>query len=105
MTTLNSTDPHFVRCIKPNDEKAGNIFTSQMVIDQLRYAGLLEVCRIRQVCSSNIDGLVQKIVLLTLYLFALQIGYPVRKEFKEFHRRYGVLAPQPTKVCSGLPGA
>merc|ERR1711933_250423 len=39
------------------------------VLDQLRYAGLLEVCRIRQV------------------------GYPVRKEFKEFYRRYRVLTP------------
>lgn len=64
MKTLNATEPHFIRCIKPNDEKESGTFTAQMVIDQLRYAGLLEVCRIRQ------------------------IGYPIRKEFKEFFRRY-----------------
>mmetsp|Transcript_14360 Transcript_14360/g.26611 ORF Transcript_14360/g.26611 Transcript_14360/m.26611 type:complete len:1731 (+) Transcript_14360:285-5477(+) len=69
MKTLNATDPHFVRCIKPNDNKIGDEFSAQMILDQLRYAGLLEVCRIRQ------------------------IGYPVRKGFKEFYRRYLPLSP------------
>ncbi|CAK9003080.1 High molecular weight form of myosin-1 (High molecular weight form of myosin I) (HMWMI) [Durusdinium trenchii] len=69
MKQLNATNPHFIRCVKPNDDKSGDVFTSTMVLDQLRYAGLLEVCRIRQ------------------------IGYPVRKTFKEFLRRYAPLAP------------
>ncbi len=64
MTTLNSTEPHFVRCIKPNMEKVGGRFHAPMVLDQLRYSGLLEVCRIRQ------------------------LGYPIRKDFKEFVFRY-----------------
>ena len=46
MTVLNSTQPHFIRCIKPNDEKQSGEFTSTLVLDQLNYAGLLEVCRI-----------------------------------------------------------
>eukprot|EP01039_Chlorochromonas_danica_P007189 gene7189-7956_t len=64
ITTLNGTFPHFVRCMKSNDEKSGNIFTSSRMQDQLRYAGLVEVCRIRK------------------------LGYPVRRPFMEFYKRY-----------------
>ena len=69
MKRLNTTLPHFVRCFKPNKEKKGDIFTAQMMLEQLNYAGLLEVCRIRQ------------------------IGYPVRREFAQFLQRYRCLAP------------
>ena len=34
--TLNSTYPHFVRCMKPNDSKRGNDFNSNRMQDQLR---------------------------------------------------------------------
>jgi myosin heavy subunit len=69
METLSQTSPHFIRCMKPNAEKIGNVFTSEMVLGQLRYAGLLEVCRIRQ------------------------IGYPVRREFDRFFRSYLPIKP------------
>eukprot|EP01029_Cantina_marsupialis_P007646 TRINITY_DN185_c0_g4_i1.p1 TRINITY_DN185_c0_g4~~TRINITY_DN185_c0_g4_i1.p1 ORF type:complete len:2063 (-),score=796.14 TRINITY_DN185_c0_g4_i1:239-6427(-) len=72
MQTLNKTSPHFIRCMKPNHVKKGDIFEAQMILNQLRYAGLLEVCRIRQV------------------------GYPVRKSFDDFHFRYRCLAPNST---------
>lgn len=62
--TLNSTFPHFVRCMKPNDDKLPNQFKAIRMQDQLRYAGLLEVCRIRK------------------------LGYPVRRTFDDFFRRY-----------------
>jgi myosin heavy subunit len=68
MLVLNATDPHFVRCMKPNDLKRADTFQAHMMLAQLRYAGLLEVCRIRQ------------------------IGYPVRKPFDEFLFRYRCLA-------------
>ncbi len=64
IATLNSTFPHFVRCMKSNDLKKGNIFTSSRMQDQLRYAGLVEVCRIRK------------------------LGYPVRLLFDEFFKRF-----------------
>lgn len=64
MDTLNSTFPHFVRCMKPNDKKVGNLFTAGRMVDQLRYAGLVEVCRIRK------------------------LGYPVRRDFDVFYKRY-----------------
>ena len=69
MKTLGKTEPHFVRCMKPNHVKKGRIFEAPMMLSQLRYAGLLEVCRIRQ------------------------IGYPVRKPFDDFHFRYRCLGP------------
>jgi myosin heavy subunit len=64
IVTLNSTFPHFVRCMKPNDDKQANNFKASRMQDQLRYAGLLEVCRIRK------------------------LGYPVRRPFEEFYRRF-----------------
>ena len=69
MGRLNTTLPHFIRCFKPNHAKKGDIFTAQMMLEQLNYAGLLEVCRIRQ------------------------IGYPVRRDFDQFLQRYRCLCP------------
>ena len=46
MKKLNSTNPHFVRTIKPNHKKAKNNFNSGLVFKQLNEAGLLEVCKI-----------------------------------------------------------
>jgi len=46
--TLNQTEPHFVRCMKSNMQKLGNSFDSKVMLTQLRYSGLIEVCRIRQ---------------------------------------------------------
>ena len=46
--TLNDTEPHFVRCMKSNMEKVGGVFDSKVMLTQLRYSGLIEVCRIRQ---------------------------------------------------------
>jgi myosin heavy subunit len=50
--------------MKSNDKKAGNLFTATRMQDQLRYAGLVEVCRIRK------------------------LGFPVRRVFMEFYKRY-----------------
>ena len=48
IATLNSTSPYFVRCMKTNPQKAGNVFDCNLMLKQLQYSGLLEVCRIRQ---------------------------------------------------------
>ena len=40
--------PHFVRCVKPNTKKMHNLFFSHMILQQLRYAGMMETIRIRQ---------------------------------------------------------
>ena len=42
----NSTTPHYVRCIKPNDEKAAFQFDNKRGVQQLRACGVLETVRI-----------------------------------------------------------
>lgn len=46
MTTLNDTTPHYIRCVKPNDNKLSFVFDHQRVVDQLRACGVLETIRI-----------------------------------------------------------
>jgi myosin heavy subunit len=77
METLNSTQPHFIRCMKPNMEKVGRCYDSQVMLYQLRYAGFLEVCRIRQ------------------------LGYPHRLSFDKFIKLYSILS---TSNPSGSDG-
>ncbi|XP_078518924.1 myosin-IIIa [Lissotriton helveticus] len=40
--------PHFVRCIKPNNDRHANRYDREKVLIQLRYTGLLETARIRR---------------------------------------------------------
>lgn len=62
MNTLGETKRHYIKCIKPNNEKSPLIFNSLLVNEQLRYSGALEVVRIRKE------------------------GYPTRVNFKDFYR-------------------
>ncbi|KMT04856.1 hypothetical protein BVRB_7g170250 [Beta vulgaris subsp. vulgaris] len=70
METLNATEPHYIRCVKPNNVLKPAIFENVNVIQQLRCGGVLEAIRIS--CA----------------------GYPTRKTFYEFLLRFGVLAPE-----------
>jgi myosin-5 len=67
MATLNSTDPHYVRCIKPNDEKQAFSFDPLRAQQQLRACGVLETIRISAA------------------------GYPSRWAYRDFLDRYRVL--------------
>ncbi|TPX34536.1 hypothetical protein SmJEL517_g02892 [Synchytrium microbalum] len=67
MATINSTEVHYIRCIKPNMAKAAFQFEPQMVLAQLRACGVLETIRIS--CA----------------------GYPSRWTFQEFADRYYLL--------------
>ncbi|XP_058500890.1 unconventional myosin-Vc [Solea solea] len=67
METLNSTTPHYVRCIKPNDEKIPFEYDSRRVVQQLRACGVLETIRI----SAQ--------------------SYPSRWTYIEFYSRYSIL--------------
>ncbi|EFQ85573.1 hypothetical protein PTT_19470 [Pyrenophora teres f. teres 0-1] len=67
MQTINSTDVHYIRCIKPNEAKAAWQFDGPMVLSQLRACGVLETVRIS--CA----------------------GYPTRWTYEEFALRYYML--------------
>ncbi|TVU35329.1 hypothetical protein EJB05_17214 [Eragrostis curvula] len=70
METLSSTEPHYIRCIKPNSVLKPAIFENTNVLQQLRCSGVLEAIRIS--CA----------------------GYPTRKQFQDFLHRFRVLAPE-----------
>ncbi|XP_071449354.1 unconventional myosin-Ia-like [Hetaerina americana] len=45
---LQSKNPHYIRCIKPNELKQPRIFEMALVLHQVRYLGLVETARIRR---------------------------------------------------------
>uniref|UniRef100_H3A979 Unconventional myosin-Vb n=1 Tax=Latimeria chalumnae TaxID=7897 RepID=H3A979_LATCH len=67
METLNATTPHYVRCVKPNDEKLPFSFDPKRAVQQLRACGVLETIRISAA------------------------GYPSRWTYPDFFNRYRVL--------------
>ncbi|KAI9182024.1 hypothetical protein LWI28_021238 [Acer negundo] len=70
MDTLNSTEPHYIRCVKPNTVLKPAIFENVNVMQQLRSGGVLEAIRIK--CA----------------------GFPTHRTFIEFLGRFGILAPE-----------
>ncbi|XP_068557626.1 unconventional myosin-Ib isoform X3 [Cebidichthys violaceus] len=48
MRNLQTKNPNYIRCIKPNDKKASHIFTDSLVCHQVRYLGLMENVRVRR---------------------------------------------------------
>lgn len=48
MQALSICSPHYIRCIKPNDNKAPNDFNDPRVLHQVKYLGLLENVRVRR---------------------------------------------------------
>ncbi|KAJ2808638.1 Myosin type-2 heavy chain 1, partial [Coemansia guatemalensis] len=71
METIEATESHYIRCIKPNDAKQAWVFDAPMVLSQLRACGVLETIRIS--CA----------------------GYPSRLPIPDFIHRYRVLLGDP----------
>ncbi|KAJ8295745.1 Myosin-2A [Rhodotorula toruloides] len=69
MDTIDSTNAHYIRCIKPNEAKQAWEVEPPMVLGQLRACGVLETIKIS--CA----------------------GYPTRWKFDEFADRYYMLVP------------
>jgi myosin heavy chain 6/7 len=70
MTTLRATQPHFVRCIIPNELKQPGVIDSHLVMHQLTCNGVLEGIRI---CRK---------------------GFPNRMVYPDFKLRYQILCPK-----------
>ncbi|XP_023162899.2 unconventional myosin-Va isoform X1 [Drosophila hydei] len=68
ISTLHSTTPHYVRCIKPNDDKIAFKWETAKIIQQLRACGVLETVRISAA------------------------GFPSRWLYPDFYMRYQLLA-------------
>lgn len=69
ISMLDTTGLHFVRCIKPNFNLEPGTFSTDMVLQQLRCCGVLEVARVAQA------------------------GYPTRYKYRDFIERYLVMLP------------
>ncbi|WZZ66553.1 hypothetical protein YC2023_077923 [Brassica napus] len=70
METLNYTEPHYIRCVKPNNLLQPTVFDNANVLHQLRSGGVLEAIRVK--CA----------------------GYPTNRTFIEFLNRFIILAPE-----------
>ncbi|XP_041995217.1 myosin-11-like isoform X2 [Salvia splendens] len=81
LETLSATEPHYVRCIKPNNYLKPSIFENSNVLQQLRCGGVMEAIRIS--CA----------------------GYPTRKTFQEFINRFKILDPSASNgSCDEVTG-
>ena len=66
---IETTDPHYIRCLKPNDAAKPKLMTRKRLTEQLRYGGVLEAVRVAR------------------------MGYPVRMDHGGFFKRYRMLLP------------
>ncbi|KAM9357790.1 unconventional myosin-IXb [Symphorus nematophorus] len=72
LETLNRAEPFFIRCIRSNAEKKEMYLDEALVVQQLRYTGMLETVRIRR------------------------SGYGAKYTFQEFVDQFRVLLPKNT---------
>ncbi|KAJ9461887.1 Myosin-12 [Diplonema papillatum] len=74
MELINSTNPHWIRCVKPHPAKKPLMFNGTATMKQLASAGVLGTVKIRKA------------------------GFPVRIPFTEFIERYGFIGKQKKAV-------
>lgn len=65
---LSNKEPHYIRCIKPNDEKSPVMFDAERVSHQVCYLGLIENVRVRRA------------------------GFAFRQTYDRFLRRYKMIS-------------
>lgn len=79
MEKIYATKPHYIRCLKPNDENIPDSFNRIRTTEQLRYGGVLEAVRVSR------------------------SGFPVRLSHADFYARYRPLANPYNASVQRLP--
>jgi len=79
MESIYATTPHYIRCLKPNDENVSDSFNRLRITEQLRYGGVLEAVRVAR------------------------SGFPVRLSHLDFYARYRAIANPYCTAAQGLP--
>ncbi|XP_065655053.1 myosin-IIIb isoform X21 [Hydra vulgaris] len=79
LSKIIKSEPHFVRCLRPNLQNNPNIFDAEKVMKQLKYTGVLETAKIRQK------------------------GFSERILFKDFVQRYKFIFTEFTKPLAPTP--
>ncbi|KAL2089837.1 hypothetical protein ACEWY4_014525 [Coilia grayii] len=75
LETLGRAEPFFIRCLRSNAEKREMCLDESLVLQQLRYTGMLETVRIRR------------------------SGYGAKYTFQEFLEHFRVLLPRNATAC------
>ncbi|CAK9000645.1 Myosin-6 (AtMYA2) [Durusdinium trenchii] len=76
MERIRATEPHFVRCIKPNQQNIAGCFERRSVVQQLQYQGVLQAIEVSRV------------------------GFPVRLKHRQAVKEFICLTPDRTQVES-----
>jgi len=79
LKTLYTCQPHYIRTIKPNDDKRPLTFVDERVLEQVRYLGLLENLKVRRA------------------------GFCYRTDYARWLKRYGVISTKTFPTFSGDP--
>ncbi|KAJ6427554.1 hypothetical protein OIU84_023029 [Salix udensis] len=74
MEILNTTEPHYIRCVKPNNILKPAIFENLNIIQQLRCGGVLEAIRISFLEGNSDDKVACQMILDKKGLIGYQIG-------------------------------
>jgi myosin-1 len=72
-------NPHYVRCVKPNDEKRAGMLDEQRTRHQIRYLGLVENIRVRRA------------------------GFANRQTYERFFNRYRILLAETYPIFKNTP--
>ena len=65
MNELTSCDCHFIRCIKPNEQKQKGLWVPMLSLTQIRYLGVLDSIKVRK------------------------DSFPLRRDYRLFYQKYG----------------
>ena len=96
METLNLTEPHYIRCVKPNNLLQPTVFDNANVLHQLRSGVSVSF----ELFITNMFWCLEVLYDLCLtqgVLEAIRVkcaGYPTNRTFIEFLKRFIILAPE-----------